>query len=78
MLYEPSEGEKVYEAHIYNKLVRRLVKKNQSHAVFEDRWADSQKHDVVAFDELEARRKVSERFSADEGFVIEGVLPIPF
>ena len=73
MLYKPCEGEQVYEASIYNKLVRSLVKENQSHLVFEDRWADSQKHDVVACDETEARRIVAERFKPDDGFVIEGV-----
>ena len=74
MLYKPCEGEQVYEVLLYNKFVRSLVKENQSHAIFEDRWADCQKHDVVACDEVEARRMVAERFKADEGFVIEGVL----
>ena len=78
MLYKPCEGEQVYEVLLYNKYVRSLVKNNQSHELFEDRWADRQKHDVVACDEIEARRLVSERFKADDGFVIEGVLPTAF
>ena len=78
MLYKPCEGEQVYEVSVYNKLVRSLVKENQSHAIFEDRWADSQKQDVVACDEIEARRMIAERFKADDGFVIEGVLQTAF
>ena len=74
MLHKPCEGEQVYEVSIYNKEVRSLVMENQSHDVFEDRWADSQKHDVVACDEVEARRMVAERFKPTEGFVIEGVV----
>ena len=76
MLCKPCEGETAYEIFFYNKFVRSLVKENQSHAIFEDRWADRQKHDVVACDEIEARRMVAERFKPDDGFVIEGVLPI--
>ena len=53
---------------------RPFFGENQSHDVFEDHWADSQKHDVVACDEVEARRMVAERFKPDDGFVIEGVV----
>ena len=55
-----------------------MVKENQSHDLFEDYWADTQKHDVVASDEIEARRMVAERFTADDGFVIEGVVLTAF
>ncbi|MEK9722513.1 MAG: hypothetical protein VW405_03370 [Rhodospirillaceae bacterium] len=73
MLHKPSDGEQIYEVSLYNRIVRALVKQNRSHALFDDHWADSQRHDVVACDESEARRMVSERFKADDGFVIEGV-----
>ena len=73
MLHKPCDGEQVYEVSLYNKDVRSLVKENQSHDLFEDHWADSQKHNVVACDETEARRMVAERFKPDDGFVIEGV-----
>ena len=73
MLHKPCDGEQVYEVSLYNKDVRSLVKENQSHDLFEDHWADSQKHDVVACDETEARRMVAERFKPDDGFVIEGI-----
>ena len=78
MLHKPCDGEQVYEVSLYNKDVRSLVKENLSHDVFEDHWADSQKHDVVACDEVEARRMVAERFKPDDGFVIEGVVLTTF
>lgn len=74
MLHKPCDGEQVYEVSLYNKIVRSLVKENRSHDLFEDHWADSQKHDVVACDEAEARRMVARRFKSDDGFVIEGVV----
>ena len=73
MLYKPCQGEQVYEISLYNRVVRSLVKENQSHEFYSDNWADSQKHDVVARDETEALRMISERFDTDDGFVIEGV-----
>ena len=73
MLYKPCQGEQVYEISLYNWVVRSLVKENQSHELYSDNWADSQKHDVVARDETEALRMISERFDTDDGFVIEGV-----
>ena len=78
MLHKPCDGEQVYEVSLYNKDVRSLVKENQRHDVYEDHWADSQKHDVIACDESEARRMVAERFKPDDGFVIEGVVLTAF
>jgi len=73
MLHKPNDDQKIFEASIYNKDVRSLVKQNQSHAVYEDRWADCQKHDVCAADEGEARRLIAERYPEDDGFIIEAV-----
>jgi len=73
MLHRPNTGEQVFEASIYNREVRSLVKENQSHSIYEDHWADCQKHDVCARDESEARRMISERYPSDDGFVIEDV-----
>ena len=73
MLHKPSTGQQVYEASIYNKEVRSLVKENQRHALFDDHWADCQRHDVCACDEGEARRLIAERFPSADGFVIEAV-----
>ena len=64
----------VYLVKFYNKVVRALVKENQSHSFFEDHWADLHTQDVVAADEAEARTKIAKRFPPEDGFVIETVL----
>ncbi|MBT3306632.1 MAG: hypothetical protein HN377_09125 [Alphaproteobacteria bacterium] len=74
MLQLPTNGQRVFECSIYNKAVRSLVKENQSHEIFDDKWADDLIHDVVAVDEDDARRLISERYSPDDGFVINAVV----
>ena len=78
MLYKPCEGEGMFKVSLYNKYLRSLVKKNQDHQIFEDYWANSQKHPVIASDEVEARRVVSMRLKSDDGFVIEAALLTAF
>ena len=56
MLQVPINRQHVFEVSIYNKDVRSLVKENQSHAIFDDQWADNKVHDVIATDEETARR----------------------
>jgi len=64
----------VYLVKFYNKVVRALVKENQSHSFFEDHWADVHTQDVTATDEAEARKKIAKRFPPEDGFVIEAVM----
>jgi len=73
MLHLPNNGQQVFEVSIFNKAVRSLVKENCSHIYFDDYWADTQIRDVIAKNETEARRLVTEQFSLDDGFVIESV-----
>ena len=73
MLQDPMDGERVFEVSIYNKLVRSLVKKNQSHDVFDYQWADLRIQNLIAPDENEARRMICGRFPESDGFVIETV-----
>jgi len=73
MLKDPMEGERIFEVSVYNKLVRFLVKENQSHDIFDDHWADLRIQNLVARDENEARRIICERFPESDGFVIEAV-----
>ena len=73
MLHLPNNGQQVFEVSIFNKAVRSLVKENRSHSYFDDYWADTQIRDVIAKNETEARRLVTEQFSLDDGFVIESV-----
>jgi len=74
MLHLPDTGHKVFEVAIYNKEVRALVNKNQSHSYFDDQWAKVQVRDVVARDEGEARTLIAQRFPPRDGFVIQGVM----
>ena len=74
MLQQPTKGQRVFEVSFYNKEVRSLVKENQSLLFFDDQWADKQVHDVVALDENQARKLISERFPPDDGFIIENVI----
>jgi len=73
MLQMPCNGHQVFEVALYNKDVRSLVKDNQSHDFFDDQWADTHLHDIVAIDEVDARRLIDERFPSADGFVIERV-----
>jgi len=74
MLQLPTNGQHIFEVSIYNKDVRTLVKENQSHAIYDDQWADNHIHDVIALDEDHARRLIAERYSSEDGFVIIGVV----
>ena len=71
MLNLPRDGQRVYEAAIYNTDVRQLVMQNRRHAHVDARWAKPQTRAVVARDEDEARRLIAERFPPAEGFVIQ-------
>ena len=73
MLQMPCNGHQVFEVALYNKEVRSLVKDNQSHDFFDDQWADTHVHDVIAKDETDARRQIDERFPSADGFVVERV-----
>lgn len=74
MLQIPCNGHQAFEVALYNKDVRSLVKDNQSHAFFDDQWADTHFHDVIAKDENEARQLIAERFPEADGFVIENIV----
>jgi len=65
----------VYLVSFYNQIVRSLVKDNQSHAKYEDHWADVHTQDVAANSENEARRDIAKKFPPEDGFVIENVIP---
>ena len=75
MLRQPTGDHRVFEVSVYNREVRRLVKENRSHRLFDDHWADSQRHDVLAHDEREARMLVTQHFPPDDGLVIESIQP---
>ena len=77
MLHVPTNGCKLFEVAIYNADVRALVKSNQSHCYFDDRWADVQLRDVAARDEAEARARIAMRYPPEDGFVVTEMYPSP-
>ena len=72
----PYNADRIFEVCIYNKEVRSLVKDNQSHAFFDDHWADEKIRDLLSDNADVARHLASTRFPPDEGFVITSVKPI--
>jgi len=66
----------VFLVTLYNKVVRAMVKENQTHSYYSDLWADIHTQDVTAADEDEARRKMTKRFPEKDGFVIESIKPV--
>ncbi len=75
MINLPKEGRRIYEAVIYNKVLRALVKGNESHDYFNDQWADSHVCDVSARNKGEARKIVSQHYPPEDGFVIQDLYP---
>ena len=62
-----------YEVAIFNKDVRQQVKIGEKHKDFTDDWADMHYIVVTAVSEQDARAKISARYPATKGFVIEQV-----
>ncbi|NVK17923.1 MAG: hypothetical protein HWE30_04445 [Methylocystaceae bacterium] len=63
-------NQKTYEVGIYNQEVRSLVKENNSHIDYGDEWADVHYQNVVAYNEAEALTLITDRYPADQGFVV--------
>ena len=66
-----------FEVVVYNRIVRKLVERNESHKDLKDDWAENHYQEVQAVDADEARRKVEIRYPADKGFVIDKVIAMP-
>lgn len=75
MLHLPANGHRVFEVEIHNQLVRQLVSSNRRHQFYDERWARTQRRNVVARCEREARDLIAERFPPEDGFIIESVHP---
>jgi hypothetical protein len=71
MLQLPDSGNQLFEVRVYNKKVRAMVKQNQHHHFFDDRWADVHVRNVTAYDEADAISIISKRFLREDGFIFE-------
>ena len=71
MLQHPTAIRKAFEVTIYNKHVRIAIKNNQSHDIYNDRWADPQNQNVMASDEIQAMHLINLRYPKQDGFVVQ-------
>ncbi len=62
-----------YEIVIHNEQVRNLVKQGDSHKKFSDDWGDTHYIEFKADSEDQAIAKCRQKYSAEDGFVIESV-----
>jgi len=62
-----------FEIVIYNEQVRQLVSQGDSHKTFTDDWSDTHYIEFKADDEAAAIVKCRNKYSEDDGFVIESV-----
>ena len=76
MYQPPTEGREVFEVTVYNRKVREMVKRNESHWCFDDQWAQEHVQGVTAFNAEEARQEIERRYPPDEGFVIEKIASV--
>ncbi len=67
-----------FEVAIVNKEVSKAVEMGGHHADLSDSWADVNYFEITAFDENDARRKMTLRYPAAEGYVIEDVFRVKY
>lgn len=75
-LHCPSPGSRAFEVTIYNRKVRALLKENDQHRTYSDRWANPTRQVVDAIDADEAKALARRRYPPEEGFVIASVTAI--
>ncbi|MEQ8667472.1 MAG: hypothetical protein RIC16_17260 [Rhodospirillales bacterium] len=62
-----------YEIGVFNQIVRDRMKEGETHRFLKDEWAETHYFDVNASSEEAARRKITDRYSESEGYVIVSV-----
>jgi hypothetical protein len=67
------EEQKRFEVVIYNRIVRDLVERNESHKDLKDEWSENHYQEVLAISPEEALRKIEIRYPAKKGFVVAKV-----
>ena len=71
------EEQKRFEVVIYNRIVRDLVERNESHKDLKDEWSENHYQEILAASPEEALRKIEIRYPAKKGFVVEKVQEVP-
>ncbi|OSQ37164.1 hypothetical protein TMES_15155 [Thalassospira mesophila] len=64
---------RVYQVGLHNQIVRECVKENRSHAMYDDRWADVQTHEVAAQTKTKALALIEKNYPSCDGFVVDHV-----
>lgn len=70
------EEQKRFEVVIYNRIVRDLVERNESHKDLKDEWSENHYQEILASSAEDALRKIEIRYPAKKGFVVEKVLGV--
>ena len=60
---------------VYNKRVRDLVKIGERHKHLADDWGDTHYVKIVADNQVQARSKARAKYSQENGYVIEQIVP---
>ena len=75
-IYMPRPGDMLFKVCVYNAEVRKLVKCNEHHCLYDDTWAEEHCQQVCAQTCDEARELASLRYPPGEGFVITDVIAL--
>ncbi|NQV56554.1 MAG: hypothetical protein HQ503_11905 [Rhodospirillales bacterium] len=65
-----------FEIAIFNADVRACVEAGDRHRDLKDEWADIHYFDIKAANAVEARAKISRRYPAEKGYVIENIAEV--
>ncbi len=68
--------QKRFEVVIYNRIVRDLVERHESHKDLKDDWGDNHYQEIRASTADEARRRVDIRYPGHKGFVVASVTEV--
>ncbi|MDV7338549.1 hypothetical protein RYZ26_03005 [Terasakiella sp. A23] len=64
----------LFEVAIYNELVKQAMQAGER-AQYSDDWAETHYIEVNARDEMDARRRILQKYPKHKGFIIKGITP---
>ncbi|MBC8338303.1 MAG: hypothetical protein ISR51_05920 [Rhodospirillales bacterium] len=65
-----------FEVTVFNQQVRKKVENGEHHEHYTDDWADFRYVEISAANEEQARTRIQERYSPENGFVIDSVISL--